>query len=244
MSISIGTDYGSRDELATIETASCGECQTGVMYRRDSRRIKRLSKEGRPTAVCCPKCGWAKFKHSPSPGVSGGWKTLKGLFGGAKSNSQVPSKPGPSRAIAIYELESSKPSTEELERELFQCLRSALLCTAAIDGEIHPSELVAISGLYKSITGERVDVGTLEEQARATIGQHTKMLDTLDCLSPYLDYDGKSKFLKAVLSIAAADGRIDPKEIELIEGVGEALNLERADIKNALVVLKRSRQLS
>ncbi len=240
MSIAIGIDLGSHEELATVETTACVECQAGILYRKKSRRVDRLSKEGRPAAVSCPQCGWVKLKGKASG--SGGWKAITGLFRRSQPET-AKAQPSPSRAIALYEMDEGGPAPEELERELYRCLRSALLCTAAIDGEIHPSELIAISGLYQSITDERVDVGTLEEQARATIGQHGKMLDTLDCLSPYLDHEGKSKFLKAVLAIAAADGRLDPKEIELIEAVGEALNLERSDIKNALVLLKRSKQL-
>jgi len=148
------------------------------------------------------------------------------------------------RAIALYELTPSGPSPEELERRVYSCLRSAMLCMAAIDGEIHSTELMAISALYQSITKQKIDIGTLENQAKSAIGQHEKMLDTLDCLSPYLHPGGRSDFLKAVMAIAAADGRLDPSEIVLIEAVGEALNLDRSDLKSSLIALKRSRELS
>lgn len=147
-----------------------------------------------------------------------------------------------SRAVALYDLEPGVgPTDEALERELYRCLRAAMLSMAGIDGDLDPSEMVAISQVYTKITGEKIDIATLERQAEACMGQHEKMLNTLDCIGPYLNAEGRGMFLKAVLVIASADGKIDPAEVDLTKSIGEALGMEPSEIRAVVKALKASR---
>ena len=214
MSILIGTDHGCRNEISTVKGASCGDCSVDVIYRTSSRRLSRLLKEGRGGKVACPHCGWSKFSVSSADKVPRSFKALTSWFKRSKPEKVHTSSRG---VVVLHERGPNGPEAEELERELFSLLRCALLCMAGIDGEVHPSEVMAISNIYRSVTNERVDIGTLEQQANSAIGKHEKMLDCLDCLSPYLDYESKMKFLKAVTAVAAADGRIDPAESKLLD---------------------------
>lgn len=137
-----------------------------------------------------------------------------------------------SRGVPLAELDAGSGVTNEsLEVELNRCLRSAMLSMAGIDGVIDPDELYAISRVYEQVTEERVDLGTFERETRAALGQHERMLNSLNCLAPYLEYEGKAMFIRAVLVIAAADGNIDQTEWKLIEAIGKHLDMETTDVK-------------
>lgn len=136
-----------------------------------------------------------------------------------------------SSGIALPELDQGQGLTDEaLQRELFSCLRKAMLSMAGIDGEIHPSEMMAISRLYLEHTDERVDTATLEHEAKLAMGQHDRMLNGLYCLAPYMIDDDKTKFLKAAAVIAAADGRIDPAETQLMKQLAETLEVPAVEV--------------
>ena len=234
VAILIGTEHGCRNEISTVKEDACGSCNAEVLYRISSRRLSRLLKNGRGGTVCCPQCGWSKFSLPSKDKIP---RSLRALGSWFKKKSPESTKEFARGAIALHNDGSDGPDPMDLERELYSCLRCALLCMAAIDGEVHPTEVMAISNIYRSVTGDRVDMGTLEQQAVSSAGKHEKMLDCLDCLSPYLNYEGKLKFLRAVGAVATADGRIDRTEANLLEDIVEALNLQRSDLKTALKTL-------
>jgi uncharacterized tellurite resistance protein B-like protein len=140
-----------------------------------------------------------------------------------------------SSGIALPVLDQGQGITDEaLQRELFSCLRKAMLSMAGIDGHIDPSEIMAISRLYREHTDERIDVATLESEAQRVMGQHDRMLNGLHCLAPYLEDNDKTEFLKAAAAIAAADGRIDKSEKELMHSIAATLNVSLAEADRIL----------
>lgn len=122
------------------------------------------------------------------------------------------------------------PSDDALQAELYRCLRQAMVTMSGIDGSVDPEELEAIARIYRQVTGEDVLISQLEREAEASKGQHQKMLSSLNCLVPYLQYQGKAMFVRAVLAIACADGRVDDSEWKLLAAVGASLEMNASQV--------------
>ena len=150
---------------------------------------------------------------------------------GYQADSGLPSRAEASQGVLIDDFDGSELDDEILEREVFRCLRASMISMSGIDGEIHPSELVAISSVYQRVTGERVDIGTLENEARAAVGKTERMLKSLRLLAPYVDSDSKIDFLMSVRAIALADGTIDETESKLADQIAESLELSESEIE-------------
>jgi uncharacterized membrane protein YebE (DUF533 family) len=140
-----------------------------------------------------------------------------------------------SRGVRLADLEAQDCQVDKaLQSELYGCLRFAMLSMAGIDGVIDPDELEAISRIYEQVTDQPTSVSTLQVEARTALGKHCKMLEDLSKLTPYLQYDGKAMFIRAVLVIASADGVIDDSEWQLLAAIGGVLELN-ADQINEII---------
>ncbi|MCA9795807.1 MAG: TerB family tellurite resistance protein, partial [Candidatus Eremiobacteraeota bacterium] len=130
-------------------------------------------------------------------------------------------------------LEDSR-SDDELQTELYDCLRAAMLSMAGIDGVIDPEELAAVARIYEQVTDKPVQVADLEREGRAAMGRHQATLESLAKLAPYLQFQGKAMFIRAVLVIASADGHIDDSEWKLLAAIGAALEMDAGQVKSVV----------
>lgn len=150
---------------------------------------------------------------------------------GYKADSGLPSRAMESHGVLIDDFDGSELDDEIMEREVFRCLRASMISMAGIDGTIRPSEMVAISSIYQRVTGERVDIGTLENETRAALGKTERMLKSLRLLAPYVDSDSKIDFLMSVRAVALADGVIDETESRLADEIAKSLELTEQEIE-------------
>lgn len=148
---------------------------------------------------------------------------------GYRKTTGSPTRASQSRGVAFIEGDQDELSDQDLEWELHRCLRAAMITMAEIDGELHPSEFIAIASIYQKITGERVDVATIESEVQEALGHSEEMLKRLSCLAPYLRHEGKAMFLRAVYQIAASDGHVDPLEKKLMKSIAKVLEMDAHD---------------
>lgn len=223
-----------------VPCPQCGWLQTGMVRSSRGRRSRKIGFFFALTAVLALIAGY----HLVGLGLLAfGFVTALVVKTAYNPNSNANTESATRHAmdssgIALPELDQGRGITEEaLQRELYSCLRKAMLSMAGIDGDIDPNEIMAIRGLYYEYTDERVDVATLENEAKRAMGQQERMLNGLHCLAPYLTEDDKAKFLRAAGAIAAADGRIDPTEIELIQSISESLDVAAEEVDSLLTGL-------
>ena len=120
-------------------------------------------------------------------------------------------------------------------KDLAEGLVGACLLVAAADGEIEPEEVEnlnkqlnahpALSG-YGSEIGKMVDKFTAMLDAGFLIGKTQIMREIKDCQND--EREAEDIFVAAV-TVAAADGEVEPEEVKILTEIGRALGLNPAN---------------
>lgn len=192
---------------------------------------------GHLSELFTPAAGLGWLGLSAAAGLSGyflanpnaGFQTGEGHVSRAESSLGLPLSKGRHQAAV---------TVSPVQSETLRYLRRALVTMASIDGVVETEELEAIARLYYRVTDEDVLLRTLEIEAEDAMGQEKKLLKNLKCLSPYLQQDSKTVFVESVLEVAAADGRIDPKEVELAQSIGRALGVSDSEVGKLIATTK------
>lgn len=239
------TDYlyqqGGGAGSPTVACPRCGWYQLDMVsclkLKRGLSMTALLAASG---AVVAVMTGHIAEFFAPAMGM--GWLALSAVTGlgsyflanpnaGFQSGEGHAPRADASVGLALNKLSRQEADTEALlQNEIFRYLRQALVVMAGIDGNIDTEELEAIARLYYKVTDQDVLVRTLENEAEEAIGEQKKLLKSLAGLSPYLASDSKQMFVKSVMEVAAADGRIDDKEVELARAVGKALGVSDSEV--------------
>ncbi|MBI1373181.1 MAG: hypothetical protein GC159_10660 [Phycisphaera sp.] len=125
-------------------------------------------------------------------------------------------------------------SEDRVRADMHRALRNVMLMTAAADGVVDDVEIECIARLVKVITESSPDPAVLRTEADAFVGggaqRHTQIHAQLGDLSPYLDDEGKTLFIKASLIVATADGPANETERDVLAKIGASLNMTVSQI--------------
>lgn len=105
-----------------------------------------------------------------------------------------------------------------------------LIYTAAADGIIDEAEVATFSEIYRQFTGQEISIEAFKLQSSALGTSKQAWLENLELLSSKLSADVKTKFLKAGVSVANADGQYDISERTFLFDVGRALRMSNLEL--------------
>jgi uncharacterized tellurite resistance protein B-like protein len=115
------------------------------------------------------------------------------------------------------------PTRGGLEQGLNMAIRGAVAAMIRSDAVIDEREATVGRHLVKELTGE--DLNPSRQQADIEAVDLADLQEVLEVLSDHLTEKGKVQILEACVAVAAADGSIDPTEVELLEGFAVALSV-------------------
>ncbi len=124
---------------------------------------------------------------------------------------------------------SSNNSGELFLSEKQKAIKKLMILMILADGKIENEEITTFHKVYKETTG--LVVNDIYKEIDIVKSENKSARLYLKEVAPMLNSDGKTEILKSAMRIAAADGHIDPTELNMISGLGKALGLNQSQIK-------------
>ena len=118
---------------------------------------------------------------------------------------------------------------ESAQVDITRVAASLAVAMVAADGEIDEDEIVVSIGI-----GQRLFEGFTPELFQDVLCNAKNLPNATQLaavLRDYLTDDGKVAVQKYLIAIAAADGKIDPSEVQMLQSVSYAFGLEPPDLK-------------
>jgi uncharacterized tellurite resistance protein B-like protein len=129
---------------------------------------------------------------------------------------------------------------EHLESEYHRAMRQVMLHMMLADGEIHDSEIDAISDIYQKLTGHAL---TPEDVRREAAAITEPSMDQPHYLIPFaglLNDQGKELVVKAAFLVAASDGDLAEQEMAFLSAVGGCLQMSQPHLRGVVQELMQS----
>jgi uncharacterized tellurite resistance protein B-like protein len=121
---------------------------------------------------------------------------------------------------------------EEALRQAFDyALQRSLVVVMLADGPAQEVELRALASLYRSHGGRSLGPQELQAVIDKAAGDTRTLEQHLGPLAAQLNTTGKERLLGAAVQMAAADGSLQPQELETLEAMAGALGVSGAHLK-------------
>ena len=124
------------------------------------------------------------------------------------------------------------PTTAQLSDNLSIATRGLAVAMVTADGSVEPSERERAIELIRSSLGGEYDSGNFDADLEAFAGQDFEAF--LGSLSGLLNDHGKESLVAACVELAAADGHIDDRELEIARRAGAALLMTPSHVRGIL----------
>lgn len=111
-----------------------------------------------------------------------------------------------------------------------KAIKKLLILMILADGKVENSEISAFHKIYKEKTGLVVD--DIYKEIEEVKIENKSARQYLKEISHLLNDEGKREIIKSGMMIAAADGHIDPTELNMISSFGKALGMNQTEIKD------------
>lgn len=121
---------------------------------------------------------------------------------------------------------------EEAFRQAFDyALQRSLVLTMLADGSAQEVELQALASLYRNHAGRALSPQDIQAMIDKAIGDARPLAQHLGPLAAQLNSAGKEQLLTAAVRMAAADGDLQPQELDTLEAMAGALGVSSAHLK-------------
>jgi len=205
-----------------------------------TRGIKSTKKEGQ---FLCPQCAAERpYKHKKvtrfftlyfipliplgSAGEFVECQTCKGTF--------VP-------RVLDY---SPKDDQNEFQSQYEKAMRHAMILMMLADGHIDEEEKNTVLNIINKFGHSDISMQQLEDLIREVEASREPVEKYLSKISPSLNEHGKEIIIKSALSVAAADGNIDPSEIAIINQMAKAMEMSNSHLKGIMADLRKEPDFS
>lgn len=132
--------------------------------------------------------------------------------------------------VIIEQKQIEKPVMAEFLSEKQKAIKKLLILMILADGKVENSEISAFHKVYKQTTG--LVVNDIYNEIEEVKLENKSARQYLKEISHLLNDEGKKEIIKSGMMIAAADGHIDPTELNMITDFGKALGMSQSEIKD------------
>ena len=135
-------------------------------------------------------------------------------------------------AVLVAETKKIVNKTEPVEflSEKQKAIKKLLILMILADGKVENAEISAFHKIYKETTG--LVVNDIYQEIEEVKIENKSAKQYLKEISHLLNDEGKREIIKSGMMIAAADGHIDPTELNMISTFGKALGMNQSEIKD------------
>jgi uncharacterized tellurite resistance protein B-like protein len=127
-----------------------------------------------------------------------------------------------------------EPSSEEIEAEFRKAIKYAIVAMSLTDGKIIQSEFDVINSISMELTGNRIGKKELKKLMSQIKNDGGSVVEHLVVVAPFINDTGKELVIKALLQVAAADGKFHNNEVAMIGEAGAALDISSAHLSGII----------
>lgn len=129
---------------------------------------------------------------------------------------------------------SPQAAAEEFEAVFELAVRRLLVEMALADQFVTFAEFERVSRLYRKLTGRTIEEETVAHEIKRAEVDDRDVTEYLEDVAFQLNEEGKERVLKAAFAVAAADGLFREEEREMVQALGEALEMTPTDVRGVL----------
>lgn len=118
--------------------------------------------------------------------------------------------------------------------EYEKAVKHSMVLMMLADGEIDPNEKSTVLQIVNKFSHNDIDMAELENYIEETQRKPEGVGTYLKGVAPRLNAHGKEVIIKCALSVAAADGHIDPDEIALLQEMAQAMEMSSAHLRGIM----------
>lgn len=135
------------------------------------------------------------------------------------------------------EVLSYDPSAQQrrVEAEFHAATKLVMIHMLLADGEIADAEVSVLVDVLQNLSGRPPDAQLIREQIETTAVRQRDPVAVAAEVAPLLNIAGREIVLRAAISVAMADGRMDHREEALLARISDALELSRAHLKGLML---------
>lgn len=125
-------------------------------------------------------------------------------------------------------------AVDEFEAVFEMAVRRLLVEMALADQFVTFGEFERISRLYRKLTGRPIENEAIAREMKRAEVDDRNITEYLEDIAFQLNEKGKGRVLKAAFAVAAADGLFRDEEREMVQALGEALEMTPTDVREVL----------
>jgi uncharacterized tellurite resistance protein B-like protein len=123
---------------------------------------------------------------------------------------------------------------QDFESEYERAVRKSMAITALADGVVDDAEVEAMKNIYSSITGNEVDKETVLSEIEATKKEGLTIDNYLKTINGLVNTEGKELIVRALISIAYADGDFDEAEQKTLMEALTSLDISESHFREIM----------
>jgi len=140
--------------------------------------------------------------------------------------------------VLDYDPEAEK---NEFQSVYEKAMRHSMVLMMLADGEIDDNEMITVHKIINKFGHHDISFDELKDFVKI-VEESAEPVDTyLSTITPGLNEHGKEVIIKCALSVAAADGNIDPSELKLIHDMATAMEMSSSHLKGILSELNENK---
>ncbi len=113
-------------------------------------------------------------------------------------------------------------------------MRHSMVLMMLADGEIDENEMIAVQAIINKFGHNDMSLDELEAYVKEVEARQEPIGTYLKKVGSSLNEHGKEMIIKCALAVASSDGHIDPSEIQLIQEMGQVLEMSKYHLKGLL----------
>lgn len=118
--------------------------------------------------------------------------------------------------------------------EYEKAMKHSMVLMMLADGHIDEDEMLMVQKIINKFGHNDVTLDELEQYVHEVEANPEDVSTYLKRVTPSLNEHGKEIVIKSAISVAIADGHVDPAEIDLLHGMADALEMSKAHFKGIL----------
>ena len=134
-----------------------------------------------------------------------------------------------------------RESERRNEAEFQQATRRVMVLMMLADGNVDEAEMASIQDLLGKVSKRTVERAEIESEIAAARKDSKSVEDYCRGMTGYLNESGKEMVVRAALMVAAADGKFEDAEKELLARIAKALELSSAHFRGILAEATESK---
>lgn len=128
---------------------------------------------------------------------------------------------------------------QRTEALFMTAVKQIMIHVCLADGSIDDEEVKQIQVIYEELTGARIGETDLREEITAISQSANTLYGLIDQLAGQLNDTGKETAIRSAYLIAAADGHVDPSELEMIQRIAHRLGMTPTHLNGVIASLRQ-----